>query len=109
MELNSLIDRALPDPGDPRHDSAADAAPQFGVIGAVAAAVTGLVQFLGTRNAARRETAAHAALNNVRARHVTSDPGRDGATWENASPRPQDSRPAVRTAARRPLTGHQDE
>ncbi len=51
--------------GDPRHDSAADTALRFGVLGAVAAAVTGLVQYLDTRDAARRETAVHAALNNV--------------------------------------------
>ncbi len=35
------------------------------MVGAVAAAVTGLVQYLDTRDAARRETAVHAALNNV--------------------------------------------
>lgn len=51
--------------GDPRHDSVADAALRFGVAGALAAAVTGLVQYLDTRDAARRETAVHAALNNV--------------------------------------------
>ncbi len=51
--------------GDPRHDSAADAALRFGVAGGVAAAATGLVQYLDTRDAARRETAVHAALNNV--------------------------------------------
>ncbi len=51
--------------GDPRHDTAADTALRFGIVGAVAAAVTGLVQYLDTRDAARRETAVHAALNNV--------------------------------------------
>ena len=51
--------------GDPRHDAAADTALRFGVVGAVAAAATGLVQYLDTRDAARRETAVHAALNNV--------------------------------------------
>lgn len=51
--------------GDPRHDSAADTALRFGIVGAVAAAATGLVQYLDTRDAARRETAVHAALNNL--------------------------------------------
>jgi uncharacterized membrane protein len=51
--------------GDPDHDSAADTALRFGVLGAVAAAATGLVQYLDTRDAARRETAVHAALNSV--------------------------------------------
>ncbi len=51
--------------GDRRHDAAADTALRFGVLGAVAAATTGLVQYLDTRDAARRETAVHAALNNL--------------------------------------------
>ena len=51
--------------GDPRHDQIADAALLFGVVGAVAAAATGLAQYLDTRDAARRETSVHAALNTV--------------------------------------------
>ena len=51
--------------GDPESDSTADTALRFGVFGAVAAAATGLVQYLDTRDAARRETAVHAALNTV--------------------------------------------
>ena len=51
--------------GDPQHDTAADAALRFGVVGAVAAAATGLAQYLNTDNGARRETAVHAALNNL--------------------------------------------
>ena len=51
--------------GDPRHDAAAATALRFGVIGAVGAALTGLVQYLDTRDAARRETAVHAAMNTV--------------------------------------------
>lgn len=50
---------------DPDHDSAADTALRFGVLGAVVAAATGLVQYVDTRDAARRETAVHAALNTV--------------------------------------------
>ena len=50
---------------DPRHEHAADAALRVGVLGGLAAAITGLPQYLDTRDAARRETAVHAALNNV--------------------------------------------
>ncbi len=49
----------------PRHEHAADGALRVGIAGAAAAAVTGIVQYLDTRDAARRETAVHAALNNV--------------------------------------------
>jgi len=49
--------------GDPSHDQAADAALRFGLISALAAATTGLAQYLDTRDAARRETTVHAALN----------------------------------------------
>ncbi len=50
---------------DPRDSHAADGALRIGVAGAVAAAVTGVVQYLDTRGAVRREAAVHAALNNV--------------------------------------------
>ncbi|HLL09022.1 MAG TPA: DUF2231 domain-containing protein [Nocardioidaceae bacterium] len=51
--------------GDPRDDVVADAALRVGVVGAVAAAATGVVQFLDTAGGVRRETAVHAGLNNV--------------------------------------------
>ena len=51
--------------GEPQHDTAADTALRFGVVGAVAAAATGLAQYLDTDDAARRETAVHAALNSL--------------------------------------------
>lgn len=51
--------------GDPRDEHAADGALAIGVVGAVAAAVTGLVQYLDADGAVRRETAVHAALNNA--------------------------------------------
>ncbi len=70
--------------GNPQHDTAADAALRFGVVGAVAAAVTGLAQYLNTQDAARRETAVHAALNNIAL-------GLYGASW------------ALRSSGRRPL------
>ena len=50
---------------DRRLDDVADAALGFGTAFAVPAAVTGLAQYLDTRGAVRRETAVHAALNNV--------------------------------------------
>ncbi len=50
---------------DPRDEHAADGALRIGVAGAVAAAVTGLVQYVDTRDGVRRETAMHAALNNI--------------------------------------------
>ncbi len=50
---------------DPRDEHAADGALRLGVTGAVAAAVTGLVQYIDTEGAVRRETTVHAALNNV--------------------------------------------
>lgn len=70
--------------GDPQHDTAADAALRFGVVGAVAAAASGLAQYLDTDDAARRETAVHAALNTVGL-------GLYVASW------------ALRSAGRRPL------
>ena len=51
--------------GDPQHENTADAALRFGIVGALAAATTGLAQYLDTRDGVRRETAVHAALNNV--------------------------------------------
>jgi uncharacterized membrane protein len=53
---------ATDDRGD---EHAADGALRLGIAGAVAAAVTGLVQYVDTRDGVRRETAVHAALNNV--------------------------------------------
>ena len=50
---------------DAAHEQVADAALRVGVLGAVAAAITGFAQFLDTRDQARRETTVHAALNNV--------------------------------------------
>ena len=50
---------------DARDEYAADGALRLGIAGAVAAAVTGIVQYVDTRGAVRRETAVHAALNNV--------------------------------------------
>lgn len=49
---------------DPRDEHAADGAVRIGVVGALASAVTGVVQFVDARDQARRETAVHAALNN---------------------------------------------
>lgn len=51
--------------GDPRDEHAADGALAIGVVGAVVAAVTGLVQYLDADGAARRQTAVHAAVNNA--------------------------------------------
>ena len=51
--------------GDPRDERAADGALRIGIAGALASAVTGLVQYPDTHGAVRRETAVHAALNNV--------------------------------------------
>ncbi len=51
--------------GDARDEHAADGALRIGIAGALVAAVTGLVQYVDTRDAVRRETAVHAALNNV--------------------------------------------
>lgn len=50
---------------DPRDEHAADGALRIGVVGALAAATTGLVQYVDARGQARRETTVHAALNNV--------------------------------------------
>lgn len=50
---------------DPQDEHAADGALRLGVVGAVAAAVTGLVQYIDTKDEVRRETTVHAALNNV--------------------------------------------
>ncbi len=51
--------------GDARDEHAADGALRLGILGAVAAAVTGIVQYVDTRGAVRRETAVHAGLNNL--------------------------------------------
>jgi uncharacterized membrane protein len=50
---------------DPRDEHAADGATRIGVVGALAAAATGVVQIIDARGQARRETAVHAALNNA--------------------------------------------
>jgi uncharacterized membrane protein len=51
--------------GDARDEHAADGALRLGIAGAVASALTGVVQYIDTRGQARRETAVHAALNNL--------------------------------------------
>lgn len=51
--------------GDSRFDEVADGALRVGILAALPAAVTGVAQFLDADGAARRETALHAALNNV--------------------------------------------
>jgi len=48
-----------------RDEQIADAALRVGVVGALPAAITGVVQFIDARGQARRETAVHAALNNA--------------------------------------------
>lgn len=50
---------------DERDETAADAALRVGILGAVAAAATGVAQYVDTRGAARRETTVHAATNYV--------------------------------------------
>lgn len=50
---------------NPQDEYAADAGLRFGVVGALAAAATGLVQYLDTHGEVRRETAVHAVLNNI--------------------------------------------
>jgi uncharacterized membrane protein len=50
---------------DPRDERAADGALRVGIAGALVSAVTGLVQYPDTHGLTRRETAVHAALNNV--------------------------------------------
>jgi len=51
--------------GRKRDEYAADGALRIGIASAVPAAVTGIAQFLDTRDHTRRETAVHAALNNL--------------------------------------------
>ena len=51
--------------GDARDEHAADGALRLGIAGAVASAATGIVQYLDTDGGVRRETAVHAALNNL--------------------------------------------
>ena len=51
--------------GDERDEHAADGALRLGIAGALVSAVTGVVQYIDTRGAVRRETAVHAALTNV--------------------------------------------
>ena len=48
-----------------RYEHAADGALRVGLVGALAAVATGLPQYLDTRDHVRRETAVHAAMNNV--------------------------------------------
>jgi len=62
--LSSWYDLKSTRTGDPRDDYAADGALRVGIAGAVLAGVTGIAQFLNTRDQTRRETAVHAALNN---------------------------------------------
>jgi uncharacterized membrane protein len=56
--------RSLPG-GRPVDEHAADISLRLGVLGHVAAAATGLAQFLDTSDGARRQTAVHAVLNNL--------------------------------------------
>jgi uncharacterized membrane protein len=56
--------RSLPG-GRPADEHAADISLRLGVLGHVAAAATGLAQFLDTSDNARRQAAVHAALNNL--------------------------------------------
>jgi uncharacterized membrane protein len=49
---------------DARDEHAADAALRVGAVGGLAAATTGLVQYVDAHREARREAAVHAALNN---------------------------------------------
>lgn len=56
--------RSLPG-GRPADEHAADISLRLGVLGHLAAAATGLAQFLDTSGGARRQTAVHAALNNL--------------------------------------------
>jgi len=51
--------------GRPADEHAADTALQIGNAAAIPAALMGFAQFLNTTGAARRQTAVHAALNNV--------------------------------------------
>ena len=51
--------------GRKRDEYAADGALRVGIRSAVPAAVTGIAQFLDTRDHTRRETAVHAGLNNL--------------------------------------------
>ena len=51
--------------GRSRDEHAADGALRIGIVSATLAAVTGLAQFVDTRDQARRQTAVHAALNNA--------------------------------------------
>ena len=48
-----------------RDEYTADGALRVGIVSAVPAAVTGIAQFLDTRDHTRRETAVHAGLNNL--------------------------------------------
>ena len=68
----------------PEHDHAADGALRIGVVGSVAAAVTGVAQYLDTHDGVRRETTLHAGLN-------TAAHGMYLASW------------ALRARGRRPL------
>jgi uncharacterized membrane protein len=56
--------RSLPG-GRPVDEHAADVSLRLGVLGHVAAAATGLAQFLDTSGGARRQAAVHAVLNNL--------------------------------------------
>ena len=62
--LSSWYDLKGARTGRPQDDYAADGALRVGIAGAVLAGVTGIAQFLNTRDQTRRETAVHAALNN---------------------------------------------
>ena len=64
LVLSSWYDLKGARTGRPQDDYAADGALRVGIAGAVLAGVTGIAQFLSTRDQTRRETGVHAALNN---------------------------------------------
>ena len=82
--VSAWLDARSAATGDARDEHAADVSLRVGMAGAVAAAVTGMAQYVDTRGAARRETTVHAALNTVAL-------GLYAASW------------AARTKDRRPL------
>ena len=51
--------------GDAQDEHAADVALRVGVVGALAAAATGIAQYVDTRGTVRRQTTLHATLNGV--------------------------------------------
>jgi uncharacterized membrane protein len=62
--VSAWYDRRSATTQDPRDEHAADGALRVGVVGALVAAVTGVVQLVDARGEARREAVVHAGLNN---------------------------------------------